>query len=69
MTAGLGIERKVGGFNVAPRVRYTRWAADKVDNRFESETLRNQVEFLVSLSRAAETNWRPLGRRFSVGIL
>jgi len=69
LTAGLGIEGRIKGLNIAPRVRYTRWAADKVNNQFESESLRNQLELLVGISRSSISNWRPLGRRISLGVL
>jgi hypothetical protein len=69
MTAGLGVENRIKGLKVAPRVRYTRWAADKVNNQYESESLRNQLELLVGVSRSSLWNWRPLGRRVSLGVL
>ncbi len=69
MTAGLGFDAAIHRVKISPTVRYTRWAADKVDNRSQTETLRNQVELLVGLSPSTFSNLRPLGRRVSLGVM
>lgn len=62
ITAGIGLETHLWGLNIAPTLRYTRWAADH-------ETTPDQLELMVGVSRAAESMWRPLGQRFSAGAI
>jgi len=66
ITAGLGVEMHLRSWNIAPAVRYTRWAPD---HSLDAQTIPNQVEFLVGFSRAPESNWRPLGRHLSLGVV
>jgi hypothetical protein len=61
VTSGIGIETHVWGMNVAPTLRYTRWAADH-------ETTPDQIELMVAINRQSESIRRPLGRRFSLGV-
>ncbi|MEI9813322.1 MAG: hypothetical protein WDO18_12040 [Acidobacteriota bacterium] len=51
----------------APSVRYTRWRRD--DPRWFYQTASNQVEFLFSVSGGTSSDWRPLGRRVSIGVI
>jgi hypothetical protein len=68
ITAGFGIETHWRSLNIAPVARYTRWNQDNAveDN---PSTGRNQVELLVGVTQQAESIWRPLGRRMSVGVV
>ncbi len=66
IAAGAGLELKWRTLKIAPSVRYTLWAADRRPQG--SQTGSDQVEFLVGFSRASEENWRPLGRRVSLGF-
>jgi hypothetical protein len=67
VSAGFGVETHWRGLNIAPMVRYTRWAQDMLPFRPVSQL--NQVELLVGVSRASESHWRPLGRRLSLGVI
>ncbi len=67
VTAGLGVEMKWRNVNIAPVVRYTRWARDR--NSVNAQTAPDQLELLVAFSRAGDSNWRPLGRRVSLGVI
>jgi len=68
-TAGAGVEKSFHGLNIAPVVRYTRWAADPdlFDNPARSS--QNQVELLVAFSPSLETSMHPFGKRVSLGAL
>jgi opacity protein-like surface antigen len=68
ITAGFGIETHWRNLKIAPAVRYTRWASDGRSS-YSSSTSPNQVELLVGFSSEAESNWRPLGRRVSLGVV
>ena len=67
VSAGFGVETHWRGLNIAPVVRYTRWAQDIPPFRPVSQL--NQVELLVGVSRASESHWSPLGRRMSLGVI
>jgi len=69
ITAGLGIEMNWRGMKIAPMARYTRWAEDQTREGPLPNTAPNQVELLVGLSRGAESSWRPLGQRVSLGVI
>jgi hypothetical protein len=65
VTAGVGVEMHVHRLNIAPAVRYTRWAEDPPHS---VQTIPNQLEFLVGFSRATEWNERPFGQHVSLGV-
>jgi hypothetical protein len=65
ITAGLGVEMHVHRLNIAPAVRYTRWAEDPPHS---VQTIPDQLAFLVGFSRAAESSGRPLGQHVSLGV-
>jgi len=67
VTAGVGIERHLGAWSLAPQVRYTRWAADSFLGTPRSEP--NQVELLLSVSHSAESHASPLGSRLALGAI
>jgi hypothetical protein len=67
ISAGIGVETHWRGLNIAPVVRYTRWAQDMLPFRPVSQL--NQVELLVGVSRASESHWSPLGPRMSLGVI
>jgi len=64
VTVGAGLETHLWGMDIAPTLRYTRWASDPRDF---VETTPDQIELMVAFSRQSESIWRPLGQRFSVG--
>jgi hypothetical protein len=66
-SAGFGVETRWRGLNIAPVVRYTRWAHDMLPFRPVSQL--NQVELLVEVNRASESHWSPLGGRISLGVI
>ncbi|HEY6345524.1 MAG TPA: outer membrane beta-barrel protein [Bryobacteraceae bacterium] len=66
-SAGVGVEMPWRRLNIAPALRYTRWAPDT--SPLHSVSQLNQIELLVGVSRASESDSRPLGGRVSVGIL
>jgi hypothetical protein len=66
ITAGVGAEVRAAKWIISPRVRHTRWARDR---ELGVESLQNRTELLVAFSRPADSNWRPLGSRFSVGVI
>jgi hypothetical protein len=67
-TTGLGVEMHLHSLNVAPTLRYTRWAADGVAPQ-QPNSNPNQLELLVELSHSSEMKAHPLGQHFSVGII
>jgi hypothetical protein len=55
---------------IAPMVRYTRWIADGSTAFIPvGTTASDQIELLVAVSRRAESAWRPLGPRMSIGVV
>lgn len=50
ITAGAGIEAHLWKLNIAPQLRYTRWAADGAHGSFVPSTKQDQLELLVSFS-------------------
>jgi hypothetical protein len=67
-TSGIGIGMDVRNLKIEPVLRYTRWTADGV-SVFQAKSKPDQLELLVGFSVAPESNLRPLGGRFSVGLL
>ena len=65
ITAGLGVGMRVRGVNIAPVLRYTRWASDYPHSY---HSVMDQVELLVGFSPASQSATRPLGRYLSVGV-
>jgi hypothetical protein len=65
-TSGAGLETRWRGFDIAPVVRYTRWAHERYGTGI---TQLNQLELLVAFKRAAESNWSPLGTHVSIGTV
>lgn len=68
-TVGLGVEARWRGLNIAPALRYTRWAPDLNTYGQDGHSQLNQVELLVAFSHEAESRWHPAGRRLSVGAV
>lgn len=52
VAAGIGVQLRAGWLNIAPQLRYTRWAADPEQ---PSRTGPNQAEILVGLTTPSET--------------
>jgi len=67
IAAGAGFEMTWRGMKIAPAARYTLWAGDRYRG-VGAHTAPDQVEVLVGLSRAGESDWRPLGRHVSLGF-
>jgi hypothetical protein len=68
ITAGVGVEMHARRLNIAPTLRYTRWAADGVASSRPNSNP-DQVEILIELSRASEVKAHPWGRHFSLGVI
>lgn len=69
MSAGAGLDLQWGVVRISPTLRYTRWARDRETMRGNPPSKQDQVEVLVYLSSAPTTNYRPLGKRYSVGFI
>jgi hypothetical protein len=67
-SAGAGVEMPWRGFDIAPVVRYTRWAHERFDFG-PGVTQLNQLELLVAFTRRSESHWSPLGARVSLGTV
>jgi hypothetical protein len=67
-TSGIGIGMDVRKLKIEPVLRYTRWAEDGV-SVYQAKSKPDQLELLVGFSIAPESNLRPLGGRFSVGVV
>jgi hypothetical protein len=68
-TAGVGFERQVGRWRVAPVFRYTRWAQDVQVLRADVRTKPDQLEVLVGFRARSPSNRRPLGAHLSLGLV
>ena len=69
-SGGVGVETHWLGLNFAPTLRYTRWTRDAPNGLFAPPTTRqDQLELLVSVSRASESHWRPLGGFMRLGVV
>ena len=66
--SAIGVETRWRGFDVAPVVRYTRWAHERYDTG-QGETQLNQLEVLVAFKRETESHRSPLGSRISMGTV
>jgi hypothetical protein len=67
VAAGAGVEMRLRGFNIAPQLRYTRWAQTNW-NWLAAQP--NQLEFLVGFSRPSTSAWpTAFGHRVSIGAL
>jgi len=70
VSGGVGVETHWLGLNFAPTLRYTRWTRDNPNGVFAQPTTRqDQLELLVSVSRASESHWRPLGGFVRLGVV
>ncbi|RPJ19743.1 MAG: PorT family protein, partial [Planctomycetaceae bacterium] len=67
ISAGLGVEAQWRRLNIAPRLRYTRWAKDPWFAGVPTRA--DQLEFLVGIGYAATSDAHPLGRRISLGVV
>lgn len=50
ITAGVGFEFNLRRLNIAPQLRYTRWAPDPLDTGASPRTKPDQLELLVGIS-------------------
>src|ERR1017187_954099 len=73
LTAGFGVEMHAGKINIAPELRYTRWAPDHAGSPFGQiagyNSNPNQLEFLLGFRVAAKSDLHPLGGHFSIGVV
>lgn len=54
ISAGIGIETRIGPLRLAPEVRYTHWGADGTyPSPYHVTSYQNQVEFLMGLATGA----------------
>jgi hypothetical protein len=67
VAAGFGVETRWREWNIAPQVRYTRWAEDSFAGSPRSAL--NQVEFLIAATHGSGSPQRALGSRLSLGAL
>jgi hypothetical protein len=68
VTASLGVEMRAWGLTIAPALRYTRWAPDGVQPDGPKSSP-NQLELVVGVSGAPQSDSHPLGPRFSGGVM
>jgi hypothetical protein len=67
-TGGVGIETRWRSVNLAPVIRYTRWAPDR--HVADVKTVPDQIEVGVGLSsRSPSSDWHPLGGSVSLGAV
>ncbi|MCS7314208.1 MAG: hypothetical protein NZ554_01945 [Bryobacteraceae bacterium] len=66
LAASGGVEWNRRGLRIAPTLRYTLWAGDRSASPWR--TASDQLEALVTFSRAEHERWRPLGERIAVGV-
>jgi hypothetical protein len=70
VSGGVGVETNWLGLNFAPTLRYTRWIRDAPNGVFAQPiTRQDQLEILMSVSRASESHWRPLGSFLRLGVV
>lgn len=67
-TAGVGLEMHLRSLNVAPTLRYTRWAGDDVAPLRPHSNL-DQVELLLEFSHGSEIKAHPWGEHFALGVI
>lgn len=68
VTAGTGATIPWGSLRFEPTLRYTRWKADGLFGF--TRTRSDQLEFLLGVTTGApDSNWKPLGKRLSLGAL
>jgi hypothetical protein len=68
ITAGVGVEMHLGAIDLAPVVRYTRWAPDSVSAGI-AHSNPDQVELLFEVSHGSEIHGHPWGQHFALGII
>lgn len=68
VTTGAGLEWMLGGFRLAPTVRYTAWAG-RGPGGFPGAAQLNQVEFLLGFDRQGTQVASAFGKRLSIGVL
>jgi hypothetical protein len=67
ISAGAGLDFRFSHFDIAPTLRYTRWARD--NNPYGINTRPDQIELLVAFSHSANLGTHPFGHRFSIGAI
>ncbi|HTS26760.1 MAG TPA: hypothetical protein VMH81_12870 [Bryobacteraceae bacterium] len=66
-TSGLGVEKQVGRWRLAPIVRYTHWAPQPAQG--EVRTKMDQLELLVMVHAHSLPNRHPFGSRISAALV
>ncbi|MGI9073777.1 MAG: hypothetical protein ACR2JB_21235 [Bryobacteraceae bacterium] len=67
ISAGGGLDLRLRQLNIAPTLRYTRWAGDSSPYGIRSRP--DQIELLVGFSHSSGSDARPFGERLSVGAV
>jgi hypothetical protein len=67
VSAGGGLDFRFRQLNVAPTLRYTRWAEDA--HPFGIQSRPDQLELLVGFSHTADSDLHPFGQRLSMGAV
>lgn len=68
IAAGIGIEAHWKTLDIAPVVRYTRWARDN-DLSTGPQSKSDQLELLVQISGRSHYAEHPVGAHFSIGVI
>jgi hypothetical protein len=64
-SAGAGVGFHLAGFEVAPTLRYTRWAGDRHGGL---QAKQDQLEILLAVSHGAWSDRKPFGNRVRIGV-
>ncbi len=67
ISVGGGLDFLLRQFNIAPSLRYTRWAEDSRPYGISSRS--DQIELLVGFSYSSDSDMHPFGRRLFVGAV
>jgi hypothetical protein len=68
-TAGIGTEKQLGRFRLAPVLRYTHWAPDQEPSQSGVRTKPDELQLLLGFRVPSLSNTRPLGARLSLGFV
>jgi hypothetical protein len=68
VAAGVGVETHWRGLDIAPVVRYTRWARDNNPSP-GPESKSDQLEVLLGISSRSRSLGKPFGGHFALGVI
>ncbi|MGH9655322.1 MAG: hypothetical protein ACRD6B_17865 [Bryobacteraceae bacterium] len=66
ISAGAGLDFRLSHFDIAPTLRYTRWAENSPN---ELRARPDQIELLVAFSHCSGLDSHPFGKRLSLGVV